>query len=116
MSNSKRMLEILKNANSDQYENILNIIKTLNNNNLLEYDEIFQSEMIELFLSKNLNESKIFIDLFDDIKNKIDILEITKNLLNKYHYIEKEDNKISVILNLMSEKNIAEINNDTTFK
>lgn len=116
MSNSKRMLEILKNANSDQYENILNIIKTLNDNHLLEYDEIFQSEMIELFLSKNFNESKIFIDLFDDIKNKIDILEITKNLLNKYHYIEKEDNKISVILNLMSEKNIAEINNDTTFK
>ena len=116
MSNSKRMLEILKNANSDQYENILNIIKTLNDNNLLEYDEIFQSEMIELFLSKNFNESKIFIDLFDDIKNKIDIFEITKNLLNKYHYIEKEDDKISIILNLMSEKNIAEINNDTTFK
>lgn len=116
MSNSERMLEILKNANSDQYENILNIIKTLNNNNLLEYNEIFQAEIIELFLSKNFNESKIVINLFDDVKNKIDILEITKNLLSKYHYIEKEDNKISVILNLMSEKNIEEINNDTTFK
>ena len=116
MSNSERMLEILKNANSDQYENILNIIKTLNNNNLLEYDEIFQTEIIEFVLSKNFNESKIFINLFNDITNKIDIFEITKNLLNKYHYIEKEDDKISVILNLMSEKNIDEINEDITFK
>lgn len=116
MSNSERMLEILKNANSDQYENILNIIKTLNNNNLLEYDEIFQTEIIEFVLSKNFNESKIFINLFNDITNKIDIFAITKNLLNKYHYIEKEDDKISVILNLMSEKNIDEINEDITFK
>lgn len=116
MSNSERMLEILKNANSDQYENILNIIKTLNNNNLLEYDEIFQTEIIEFFLSKNFNGTKIFINLFNDITNKIDIFEITKNLLNKYHYIEKEDDKISIILNLMSEKNIEEINEDITFK
>lgn len=116
MSNSERMLEILKNANYDQYENILNIIKTLNNNNLLEYDEIFQTEIIEFFLSKNFNESKMFINLFNDITNKIDIFEITKNLLNKYHYIEKEDDKVSVILNLMSEKNIDQINEDITFK